>query len=168
MIITVKTDVATEPVLAADMRAWLSLDSTSQDTLLTSLAKAARMKIEKLTGLAFGERTITYVCETDMASIQLPYNPVTSIVSVKAIAGDGTSDTLDSGSYSLVNNIAFVNGTGVYEIEYKAGKTITEQEKQLIMKQAAYDYLNRGDGSANTYAPEVYREVQLITINNGY
>jgi hypothetical protein len=171
MNIKTSTDVATEPVLAADLRGWLALDSTDQDTMLGLIAKTARQKIERLTGLAIAERTITYMIEMpNYGVLELPYPPCVSITSVKTIAQDGTTATIDSGSYALVNNtLCFSGGIGsIVEVVYKTGITATETEKQLIMKQGSWDYMHRGDSEVQEYSPDVLAEIRTITINNGF
>lgn len=171
MKLTTKTDVVTEPVLAADLRAWLALDSTSQDTILTSMAKAARLKVERLMGMAICARTLVYTVEMPVYGVlELPYPPITSITSVKTIADDGTTETAGVSEYALVNNTLCFSGgiNSVVEVEYITGTTANETEKQLILKQAAWDYTHRGDSEVEIYSPDVTKEIALLTINNGF
>ncbi len=171
MKLITKTDVATEPVLAVDLRAWLAIDSTSQDTMLTGIAKAARGKVERLTGKAIAARTYTYTIEMPLFGVlELPYPPIVSITSVKYISSDATTATAAATDYSLVNNLLnYSGGIGyVVEVEYIAGVTATETEKQLILKQAAWDYMHRGDSESGIYAPDVLTEVQTYSIQTGW
>lgn len=171
MNLTIKTNVSYEAIKVADLRTWLALDSTDQDTMLATIVISARMKIEKLTGTAIGARTYTYTAEMfDNGVMELPFPPVVSISSVKVDNGDGTTDTIDSGSYTLKNNIlGYLSGAGsVLIIEYITGVTATELEKQLILKQAAWDYTHRGDSDALPYSPDVMQEIQFVTRNTGW
>jgi hypothetical protein len=70
----------------------------------------------------------------------------------------------------LVNNtLCFSGGIGsIVEVVYKTGITATETEKQLIMKQGAWDYMHRGDSEVQEYSPDVLAEIRTITINNGF
>lgn len=165
------TDVSTEPIMAADLKAWLSLDTDSQNTMLASIAKAARLKVERLTGKAICERVIDYTVEMPVYGVlELPYPPIVSITSVKTIASDGTATTAVVGDYSLVNNdLCFSGGIGsVVNVVYKTGLPATETEKQLILKQSAWDYTHRGDSVAEPYSPDLMAEIRTITINNGF
>jgi len=171
MNLTIKTDVTTEPVLAAALRGWLGLDTETQDTMLADIAKAARCKVEKLTGKAICARTYTYTVEMpNYGILELPYPPIQSIVSVKTDNQDGTFTTLAAGDYNLTNNmlgcIAAIGSTVV--VEYTTGTTATTEEKQLILKQGAYDYIHRGDGESLPYSPEVVTESKMHTINLGW
>jgi len=165
------TDVTVEPILAADVKAWLSLDTDSQNTMLGSIAKAARLKIERLTGKAICERVLDYTIEMPVYGVlELPYPPIISITTVKLIASDGTSTTAPATDYSLVNNdLCYSGGIGsVVNVAYKTGLPATETEKQLILKQSAWDYTHRGDSVAEPYSPDVMAEIRTITINSGF
>jgi uncharacterized phiE125 gp8 family phage protein len=164
------TEVATEPILAADLKAWLSLDSDSQNTMLTAIAKAARAKVELLTGKAICERVLDYTVEMpNYGILELPYPPIVSISSLKTIDSEGNTTSITTG-YAIVNNqLVFSGGIGsVVQVSYKAGIAATELEKQLILKQSAWDYTHRGDSEASNYSPDIMREIQFTTINNGF
>ena len=172
MNLDVITDAATEPCTAAELRAWLSLDSAAQDTLLLSLIKAARVKIERYTGIGITTRTLNYILKfPDSGELDLPYSPIQTIDEVKVYDTDGTLTTVDAGDYALIDTtLNFTGGIGyTVSIEYTVGETtITEDQKQLILKQAAFDYLHRGDDDAPLMAPDVLAELQAITRNLGY
>ena len=171
MKLITKTDVTTESVLAPAVREWLALDSTSQDTMLATMAKAARMKIERLTGKAIGARTLVYTIQMPTYGVlDLPYPPVVSISTVKTIAEDGTTDTLVASDFSLVNESLYcASAIGfAVEVEYITGLTPTVSENQLIMKQTAWDYTHSGDTETATYSPDVLMEISQISVNNGF
>jgi uncharacterized phiE125 gp8 family phage protein len=168
MNLEITTDISTEPVSAAEAREWLAIDTTSQDTMIGKLLKGARLKVERLVGKAFGERTLKYTCTMDNSGLlELPYPPVNSITSV-VISSDGETETLASTDYAIDNNILVCSAAIGYTVivTYKAGATIREDERTLILKQLAWDYNNRGDGAA--YSPDVVRESKFMTINNGF
>jgi uncharacterized phiE125 gp8 family phage protein len=65
--IKIKTAPAVEPVTVQEMREYLSLGGTEDDTLLTGLITAARAALEKMTGRTF--ITTTYQCIMTDSSI---------------------------------------------------------------------------------------------------
>ena len=172
MTLDVITDATTEPCTAAELRAWLSLDSAAQDTLLLSLIKAARNKIERYTGIGITTRTLKYILKWPAeGEIDLPYAPITTVDEVQVYDTDGTLTTVDAGDYSLIDTtLTYTGGIGyTVSIKYTVGETtIPEDQKQLILKQAAFDYLHRGDDDAPLMAPDVLAELQAITRNLGY
>jgi len=172
MTLDIITDAVAEPCTAAELRDWLSLDSAAQDTLLLSLIKAARVKIERYTGIGITTRTLNYILKfPDSGELDLPYSPVKTIDEVKYYDTDGTLTTADVGDYSLIDTtIVYTGGIGyTVSIKYTVGETtIPEDQKQLILKQAAFDYLHRGDDDAPLMAPDVLAELQIMTRNLGY
>lgn len=140
MKLLTSTEVTIEPVLAADLKAWLSLDTDSQNTLLDQIAKAARKKIEHLTGMSICERVITYTIEMpNYGVLELPYPPIVSAQTVKIINTDGTAETASATDYAVADNcLYYVGGIGsIVEVTYKAGIAANDSEKQLILKQSA-------------------------------
>jgi uncharacterized phiE125 gp8 family phage protein len=97
------TEPALEPVTVAEARAWLRLDHTSEDTLISELIRAARSEVEQQTGLALIDQQWRMTADrwpvSDM--MFLPRGPVTGILAVTVYAADGTPATLDPADYVL-------------------------------------------------------------------
>jgi hypothetical protein len=58
LIVTIVTDLVTEPVTLTEAKEWMQVDYTDFDNLITMLISASRQKSEKMSGLAYGEKTI--------------------------------------------------------------------------------------------------------------
>jgi uncharacterized phiE125 gp8 family phage protein len=83
----VTTDLVAEPVSLAEAKAFMEIDFTDFDDLITSLIKAARIASEKFTGLSYGTKTISLTAKNE-CEIQLPLGPVQTITSVQNTDGD--------------------------------------------------------------------------------
>ena len=98
--ISLKTAPAVEPVTAQEMREFLSLVGTEDDTLLAGLISAARTALEKYTGRTF--ITTVYQVYYDGFSflpITLARPPVQSVSSITYVDVDGVTQTLSSSLY---------------------------------------------------------------------
>ena len=103
---TVTVDATAEPVTAEELRDWLRLDDTSQDTMLEGMITAARVAVEQHTHRAFVEKTIKQSLAGFPASgcIELLFPPLDSVSSVKYYDTDGTEQTIDSSNYIVDAN----------------------------------------------------------------
>ena len=169
MIFKITADISSEPVTASEAREWVALDTTLQDTMLGKMLKGARKKIQRLVGQFYGEHTceLTCVMESD-GYLELPYSPINSISSV-VIFKNGSTETLTSDDYELENGMLYCQAAIGYNVTvtYKAGySAMPEEIRNLVLKQFAYDYTNRGD--AASYCPDVVKESKIYTINNGF
>lgn len=100
--IKIKTASAVEPVTVQEMREYLSLGGTEDDTLLTGLITAARAALEKMTGRTF--ITTTYQLYYDgffLSSVKLARPPVQSVSSITYVDDDGVTQTLPSSLYTV-------------------------------------------------------------------
>lgn len=100
--IKIKTAPAVEPVTVQEMREYLSLGGTEDDTLLTGLITAARAALEKMTGRTF--ITTTYQLYYDGFSflpVKLARPPVQSVSSITYVDEDGVTQTLSSTLYTV-------------------------------------------------------------------
>lgn len=100
--IKIKTAPTVEPVTVQEMREYLSLGGTEDDTLLTGLITAARAALEKITGRTFV--TTTYQLYFDGFSflpVKLARPPVQSVSSITYVDEDGVTQTLSSSLYTV-------------------------------------------------------------------
>ena len=121
MDVRVTTDMTAEPVLIADMSNYVEFRATdvAETALITAMIKSARVKIEKLTGLALGEKTLTVLfkaSEVRNDSAVLPYSPFVSITSVALVDIEGieTPLTLNSDYFKqgLFNMTLYISSMG--------------------------------------------------------
>jgi len=96
----VSTEPATEPVDLCELKDFIQYDDDDQDSVLMSLAKAARIELERVTKRAFVTQTLKlYLDDFPAWEIQLRKPPVASITSVVYTDQDGTSQTVSSANY---------------------------------------------------------------------
>ena len=83
--IEVIDDLATEPVTLVEAKAFLGIDFTDFDTLITTLIKSARLESERVTGKAYGAKLIqiTGNTYTDNTGEVVKIYPVTPFVSAE-------------------------------------------------------------------------------------
>lgn len=104
MVTKIKTAPSAEPILLADAKLWMKVDSdTTDDTLITSLIKAARIYCESITGRTLITQTWYYYLDRFPCEnyIKLPKPPLQSVTSVKYTDSGGTLNTLSSSDYSV-------------------------------------------------------------------
>lgn len=103
---TVTTDATAEPVTAAELREWLRLDDTSQDTMLEGMITAARVSVEQHTHRSLVTKTIKQSLAGFPAGgcLELLFPPLASVSSVAYYDTDGTEQTVDSSNYIVDTN----------------------------------------------------------------
>ena len=135
-------DIATEPVSLTDMKLWMKVDFTSDDSIISSLVTSARRVLERYTGLTFGTRTYTMQMEVNDQWIDVPYGPLSSVSSITRIDGIGSTEVVTD--YDVRNRRILLNQTGVFEIVYESSFNVPEDLKTDIKKLVSYYYQNRG------------------------
>ena len=116
---SVTTGASIDPLTYAEIRDYLRLDEGVDETLLITLVKMATQYVEKCTGRALINRTITLfidgIDEVDVALyegtrvgpdlsirkryIELPTTPVSSVSSISSFGDDDTESTYASTKY---------------------------------------------------------------------
>lgn len=103
---------AEEPVTLAEAKAWLKVDTTADDELITELITAAREHLEELTSRSFVATTWvsywdtwprlgTYAGAGVSREIELPVAPLVSVSAVKYLDAAGVEQTLAGASYTV-------------------------------------------------------------------
>jgi uncharacterized phiE125 gp8 family phage protein len=87
---------AGEPVSLDEAKAFLRLDTTDEDALVTTLVTAARLHIEGTTGQALLAQSWRLVLDDWPATcaVSLPLGPLASLTAITAYDADGTPDDL--------------------------------------------------------------------------
>ena len=99
--VKIKTEPSEEPVSISELKAQLRLDNSDQDSMLTSLIKAARQAVEaKLHRTLCSTTYIQYHDEFENP-IELYRPPATSVTAVTYLDEDDAEQTLDSSNYNL-------------------------------------------------------------------
>lgn len=99
-----------EPVTLSEAKAWARVEVTDDDTIITALIIAARIKAEAETARAFITQTWDLKADEFADSIALPMPPYQSITSVKYIDTDGTEQTVANTDYTVTkkNGITYL------------------------------------------------------------
>jgi uncharacterized phiE125 gp8 family phage protein len=124
----------------------MKISFSDDDTLIASMITSARLMLEKYTALTFATKTLQVMINVDEELFELPYGPVTSIVSVTRVDAMGVEDVLTAGTeYELVSRLIRMNSAGVHIIKYNAGYlSLPQGLKTDIMRLVAWMYQNRG------------------------
>lgn len=171
MTLTFSSTSSTELVSTSEAKAHLAISGTAQDSMLSAKISAARQKVETLTGFPLVARTVTIKDSAFTGDyIELPYGiGVSSITSLKTVS-EGVETTVSSGEYYLTDGKLFYTFSNTdYVIAYSVSPVAAVDYpllKELILKQIAYDYRNRGDETG--IDPDVNRLSKTITLNHGY
>jgi len=192
MDVRVTTDISAEPILKAEMRNYLEFTATdtTEDTLIESMIKSARIMLEKRMNIAVAEKTLTVLFragEVINDSVILPYSPFIAITSVKAVDTQGTKTTLTLNSTYFkrgINNLEIYisyNGTGIgvgsnisgsdIEVIYTCGygnagtETLPETIRELIRRQVKIWYLREDDTNTIDLSMSIKQGADLLSNN---
>ncbi len=135
----------TEPVDLATVKAWLKIDGTDDDTLLTSLIIACRQAIEAYTCCSLVAKDVVCKVWLDASCLndqfELPHGPVRSITTVTQGENTITDYSKVDGQFVKVYGLS-----GLYILSYEVGYTTVPQAlKTALLNEIAYRYQNRGD-----------------------
>lgn len=163
MQLTEVTPPALEPITLTEAKAHARIDSTAEDTLITSQIIAARRLCEQYCDRAFINQTwrVTYDIDeepTAKSFINLPYGKVQSITSIKSYDSENVATTLDTDYYRLSGNRIVLNDNydwptldrtyDAFEITYVVGfgalaSDIPQDIKQAILMTVSHFFENR-------------------------
>jgi len=94
------TGPASEPLTLSDVKAWLKVDDSTDDTLITLLISAARESAEKYLQMALLPQTIEeYFDNFYHYGLRLTISPLISVTHVKYTPTGGTEQTLNTDLY---------------------------------------------------------------------
>lgn len=152
-------DGVTYPWTLDEVKAWLNVTYTDDDTLLEALIKQVADGVEQFCNISIIEKS--YVLNADLyESIELPYGPVRAVAEVKIKSGKNSTtgvneyDTLALTDYNLDGDdfIMFCPSQGGrYRISYTTGITdadLTSFGQSLKLdglRIIGYCYEHRGD-----------------------
>jgi len=104
--LTTLTEPVNEPVTLVEAKAYLRVDNTDEDTLISTLITAARQWVESYLDRALILRQLVLRLDTFPVEIELPQPPLstfgtTTAVSVTYTLETGTTATLSSSEYRI-------------------------------------------------------------------
>jgi uncharacterized phiE125 gp8 family phage protein len=96
----VTTGPSSEPLTLSEVKAFLKVDGSDEDGLITLLIQAARESVEKYCTLALLPQTITeYFGKFEQYGLRLSISPLISVTSVTYTAVGSTTQTLSTDIY---------------------------------------------------------------------
>lgn len=150
MTITIVTPPASEPVSLAEAKLFLRVDHAEEDDLITTLIVAAREAVEAGCGRALIKRRVRESLDIwrrdAVGGATLGLGPVSSVVTVRLMADNGSQSVIDPDRYRLEGagdrpRLVFASGVpailrsaGGVEIEYDAGYAEAADELPVALR----------------------------------
>ena len=103
MIATRTVEPTAEPITTSEVKTRIVLSTTTYDTQIGTLIKAARRYFESFTGRALVQQTWKYYLSDwpDGDFIKLPHPPLQSVTAVRYTDSDDSQSTLSTDDYSV-------------------------------------------------------------------
>jgi len=144
-MINVSRDITgTDLLTLEDAKAWMRVDGTADDALITSLITQSRDLIEEYCSRSLANATISIIASARL-SMKLPYAPVDAITSVKdKETGEDITYEWDGLVLSMTQSVY-----NTFEVIYTAVVTALPTGLMLGWKEVVlWLYENRGDTSS--------------------
>lgn len=170
------TGPTVEPVTLADMKNYLRVVGTDEDSLITNQIAAARQKVEKILGRALITQSWIKVSSISLRRITIEYPPLQSITSIKTYDDADVATVNSSANYIVVSTsepglVLLKKGVSwlthrndaSFEIIFVAGygdaaSDIPEEIIEGVKMYVTKIYNRRGDESAIREADREIRE----------
>ena len=159
-----ETITGSEPLTSSEVKSYLKIDFSNDDTLIGTLITGVREQIEKFTGLSLIEKTIIYFDEEIEEEIKLPYPEHDEITEVQ-INGEVSTGYIKTGLTQFIikpNEVQVTGDSDDYgiKITYTTTGNCPQAIKNEMLKLLDEKYRNRGntfegaisDLSENCYA----------------
>ena len=147
---------AVEPITLEEVKLFGRIDGSDEDTLITSIIKGVRPKVELYLNKSLIEQTIELSMDWwNSAEILLPQPPLISITKVETIDEDGTATEYDSDNYytvteSIPGKLVIKKASslptntesevGGFKITYQAGYGSTASYVDAVIKNAMMEW----------------------------
>ena len=152
------TAASTFPVSLTEAKSHLKVDTSADDTYITSIIKAATQLSEEYTNRFFIDTVIEQTCSS-FADLQTLFkSKVSAVASVKYYDSDNSSQTLDSAIYDVQLNY---EPSQIQLADGKSFPSITKRNDAVVSKYTV------GYGTASD-VPEIIKQAILLTIANFY
>jgi uncharacterized phiE125 gp8 family phage protein len=167
MPLTITTPPAEEPVTLAEAKAYLKLDTTDEDALITRLITAARFRAEWHTSRALVTQSWIYRLDAWPCGpvLDIPLQPLQSVSAVTVTARDGSTTTLSSTLYTVDTaggrlafaplvappaDLAPINAIAIaFTAGYGDASAVPAPLKVAVLAFIAFLYEYRGDAPAD-------------------
>ena len=153
------TAASTFPVSLTEAKSHLKVDTSADDTYITSIIKAATQLSEEYTNRFFIDTVIEQTCSS-FADLQTLFkSKVSAVASVKYYDSDNSSQTLDSAIYDVQLNY---EPAQIQLADNQNFPSITKRNDAVVARYTV------GYGSAASDVPEIIKQAILLTIGNFY
>lgn len=137
----------TEPVTLSEAKAWMRVDYSDDDALITSMIKSARQSLENFLNVALVDKSVvmdvTTTSETD--NVRLPFADNIYEIAVTDIDDD---EAIDAANYKVRGNGVKIGFDGYFSITYDIYvDEAPEAIKEAIKMEVAERYANRGENN---------------------
>tara|TARA_R110001599_G_scaffold92283_1_gene241833 strand:+ start:125 stop:700 length:576 start_codon:yes stop_codon:yes gene_type:complete len=152
------TAASTFPVSLTEAKSHLKVDTSADDTYITSIIKAATQLSEEYTNRFFIDTVIEQTC-SDFAQLQTLFkSKVSAITHVKYYDSNNSLQTLDTAVYDEQLDY---EPSQIQLAENKSFPSITKRNDAVVAKYTV------GYGAASD-VPEIIKQAILLTIGNFY
>jgi uncharacterized phiE125 gp8 family phage protein len=135
-------DVApvTEPITLAEAKEYAKIDGSTEDTLITSLIKVARLHCETYMGKAIIRKTVTIDSFSFPYQWQIPYGPLVSASDITKVVTIDQNNVETALNYQVnigsFPKIAITSGDQSFKFKmvYTAGFTTVPEDIKLAIK----------------------------------
>jgi uncharacterized phiE125 gp8 family phage protein len=130
----------TEPITLAEAKEYARIDGSSEDTLITSLIKMARLHCESYMGKAIIRKTVTIDSFSFPYVWQIPYGPLVSASDISKVVTIDQNNVETALNYQvnvgLFPKIAITSGAQSFKFKmvYTAGFTTVPEDIKLAVK----------------------------------
>jgi len=152
------TPASTYPVSLTEAKSHLKVDTTADDTYITSIIKAATQLSEEYTNRFFIDTVIDQTC-SDFAQLQTLFkSKVSAVAHVKYYDNDNSLQTL---SATIYDTQLQYEPSQIQLAENQSFPSITKRNDAVVARYTV------GYGSASD-VPEIIKQAILLTIGNFY
>jgi len=153
------TAATSYPVSLTEAKSHLKVDTTADDTYITSIIKAATQLSEEYTNRFFIDTVIDQTC-SDFAQLQTLFkSKVSAVAHVKYYDSDNSLQTL---SATIYDTQLQYEPSEIQLTDGQSFPTITKRNDAVVARYTV------GYGSAASDVPEIIKQAILLTIGNFY
>lgn len=151
-----RNSITFSEVTLVEAKAFVRVDTSAHDALLTMLIEAAHEECFSRTHCVFGTAEITVKRYDQCYSIQLPYYPIASI---DAVLLDGVAAVLDT-DYNFQDGYLNILTPYIESVEctYTCTGTLTADVKHAILQRVKYGF-DYGDDLPQNQLPRFFDRV---------
>ena len=157
-----KTAPAVEPLTVAELKLHLRVTSSAEDDYITAIGKAARRRVEEITGRALVTQTWYLYADAwpDCDRFRLPKAPLSSVTSVTYYDTAGSASTFSAASWDPDTNAT----PGEVVLTYGSvwPSTTMRPNSPIVIEYIA------GYGAAGSSVPEELRQAIYLLAGHWY